>query len=210
MSGLPSEGWSLLYVADPMCSWCYGFAPSLAAARQRWPALPVQLLMGGLRPAGELLDARLRASIQHHWEQVAARSGQPFSPTGLAREGWLYTTEPACRAVVTVREHWPERSLDMFHAIQTGFYAQGKDTTDPEILSALAQDAGIQPEHFALRFQAATSIDATRNDFATAQRLGIRGFPTLLAAREGQAQVVAPGWLAPADLLERLERTFAA
>ncbi|MBA3597823.1 MAG: DsbA family protein [Methylibium sp.] len=209
-SAAPTNDWSLIYVADPMCSWCYGFAPSLAAVRERWPALPVQLLMGGLRPAGELLDARLRASIQHHWEQVAARSGQPFSPAGLAREGWLYTTEPACRAVVTAREHWPERALDMFHAIQTGFYAQGRDTTDPETLSALAQDAGIDLELFALQFQAATSLDATRQDFATAQRLGIQGFPTLLAVRNGQAHAVAPGWLAPADLIERLERTFAA
>ena len=23
----------LIYVADPMCSWCYGFAPSLTALR---------------------------------------------------------------------------------------------------------------------------------------------------------------------------------
>lgn len=204
------EAWSLLYVADPMCSWCYGFAPSLTATRSRWPALPVQLLMGGLRPAGELLDARLRASIQHHWEQVAARSGQPFSPAGLAREGWLYTTEPACRAVLTAREHWPEFALDLFQAIQTGFYAQGRDTTDAETLSALAQDAGIDPDLFALRFHAAPSIEATRQDFAAAQRLGIRGFPTLLAVRDGQAHAVARGWLAPAELVDRLERAFAA
>ncbi|MBA3623718.1 MAG: DsbA family protein [Methylibium sp.] len=210
MSAAPSEGWSLLYVADPMCSWCYGFAPSLAAARQRWPALPVQLMMGGLRPAGEVLDARLRASIQHHWQQVADRSGQPFSPAGLARENWLYTTEPACRAVVTAREHWPERALELFQTIQTAFYAQGRDTTDPETLNTLAQDCGVDSELFARQFEAAASIEATGNDFATAQRLGIRGFPTLLAVRAGQAQTVAPGWLAPAELLERLEQTFAA
>jgi putative protein-disulfide isomerase len=210
-AAVPAAGWSLLYVADPMCSWCYGFAPSLAAARRRWPKVPLQLLMGGLRPRGELLDARLRASIGHHWEQVAARSGQPFSPAGLAREGWLYTTEPACRAVVTARENWPECAFALFQAIQIAFYANGRDTTDPQILSALATDAGIEArEAFSERFASASCVEATRSDFATAQRAGIRGFPTLLAVRDAQTQVVAAGWLAPAQLLDRLERIFAA
>lgn len=206
MSGVPpAEGWSLLYIADPMCSWCYGFAPSLAAARARWPALPLQLLMGGLRPAGEPLDAHLRASIQHHWAQVAERSGQPFSPLGLEREGWLYTTEPACRAVVTVREHWPEHAPGVFHAIQCAFYAQGQDVTDGDTLRALAQASGVDGQAFQRHFASAASAEVTARDFASAQRLGVRGFPTLLALRAGQAHTVAPGWLGPVDLLDRLE-----
>lgn len=208
MSAVALDGWSLLYVADPMCSWCYGFAPSLAAARSRWPGLPVTLLMGGLRPVGETLDASLRARLQQHWDEVARRSGQPFSPAGLAREGWIYRTEPACRAVVAVRERWPEQALAMFAAIQTAFYAQGRDTTEPQTLADLAQDLGIGRGAFEQAF--AGSLESTQADFAAVQRLGIRGFPALAAVREGEGRIVAPGWLAPAELLGRLEQVFGA
>ena len=41
----------LLYIADPMCSWCYGFAPVITEIAQRLAGLaPVRVVMGGLRP----------------------------------------------------------------------------------------------------------------------------------------------------------------
>ena len=40
----------LIYVADPMCSWCYGFAPVIAAIADAFrERLPISLLLGGLR-----------------------------------------------------------------------------------------------------------------------------------------------------------------
>ncbi len=211
-----AAGWSLLYVADPLCSWCYGFAPSLAAVRARWPGLTINTMLGGLRVEGEPLDARLRGLLQHHWDEVGRRSGQPFVPDALQREGWRYTTEPACRAVVTVRElahaedaaSAPARALAMFHAIQTAFYAQGHDATDAELLADVAQGQGTDRARFSAAFAGAEMRGQAQDDFGAAQRLGIRGFPALLAVRAGQAQMVAAGWLAPAELVVRLEAQF--
>ena len=39
----------LLYFADPMCSWCYGFGPELDGLLRERADLRVQLVMGGLR-----------------------------------------------------------------------------------------------------------------------------------------------------------------
>lgn len=44
----------LLYIADPMCSWCWGFSPIIEKVRDHFgEALPMELLMGGLRPGTE-------------------------------------------------------------------------------------------------------------------------------------------------------------
>ena len=204
MNTSAGHGWSLLYVADPMCSWCYGFAPSLMAVRARWPELPLELVLGGLRAKGEPLDEGLRAKLRSHWGEVARRSGQPFSPASLAREGWIYTTEPACRAVVAVREIAPAHTLAMFHAVQTAFYAQGQDVTDTHALADIAQGIGLARSDFEQAFS--DSRETTAIDFAVAQRLGIGGFPALALVREGQGQLVAPGWVAPDELLERVEQ----
>ena len=40
----------LLYFADPMCSWCYGFAPVIHTLSEHFTdRLPLRLVMGGLR-----------------------------------------------------------------------------------------------------------------------------------------------------------------
>jgi putative protein-disulfide isomerase len=60
----------ILYFADPMCSWCWGFSPVIAAiARLSGERAPIRLVVGGLR-TGETrpLNARTKAYIRHHWD----------------------------------------------------------------------------------------------------------------------------------------------
>ena len=41
----------LWYFADPMCSWCWGFAPVISAIEETYKnRLKVELVLGGLRP----------------------------------------------------------------------------------------------------------------------------------------------------------------
>ncbi|MFQ5523922.1 MAG: DsbA family protein, partial [Acidimicrobiia bacterium] len=37
----------LIYVGDPMCSWCWGFAPEIEDLADEYP---VEVVVGGLRP----------------------------------------------------------------------------------------------------------------------------------------------------------------
>jgi len=49
------SGHQFVYFADPMCSWCYGFAPVIAALAERFEGrLGLQLVMGGLRAGQQL------------------------------------------------------------------------------------------------------------------------------------------------------------
>jgi putative protein-disulfide isomerase len=201
-----SRGWSLVYVADPMCSWCYGFAPQLERVREAHPHLPLQLVMGGLRQDEAPMDERLRAHLRRHWGEVASRSGQPFDLAWLQREDFVYTTEPACRAVITVRERAPQLCLAMFSAIQRGFYAEGRDVTRTEELCALAESIGLPRSDFEPAFHSPELREATLDDVAMVHRWGIGGFPTLIAAREGEGQVVAPGYVEAPFVIEQLRR----
>ena len=55
MSQSSAEKPHLLYVADPMCSWCYGFSPVIGAVAGHFgDRLPVRLLMGGLRAGNKI------------------------------------------------------------------------------------------------------------------------------------------------------------
>ena len=37
----------LIYVGDPMCSWCWGFAPEIESLADDYP---IEVVVGGLRP----------------------------------------------------------------------------------------------------------------------------------------------------------------
>ncbi len=59
---------NLIYLADPMCSWCWGFSPVIAGIKQRFgDALPIRLIIGGLRPGTtKPLDDAGKRTIREH------------------------------------------------------------------------------------------------------------------------------------------------
>ncbi len=55
----------LLYFADPMCSWCYGFAPQILQEKSNYPEIDFQLVMGGLRPFGRETMPEIGGFLRH-------------------------------------------------------------------------------------------------------------------------------------------------
>ncbi|WP_394777438.1 DsbA family protein [Undibacterium sp.] len=208
----------LLYIADPMCSWCYGFGPELDAFLAAVPDAAMDIITGGLRAYNtEVMDEEKKATILGHWKHVAEASGLPFSNAGMSQPGFVYDTEPACRAVVAARTLadglLPRAKLAVFRAIQHAFYAEGKDVTKAEILSEVCVNAlndvdggGYDVASFMETMAAYTTSAETREEFEQTQRWGIRGFPALLVVHEGALHMLASGYTKTADLLASLRQ----
>ncbi|WP_336512214.1 DsbA family protein [Stutzerimonas stutzeri] len=186
----------LIYVMDPMCSWCWGFAPVLQALADQAGErhVPVELVVGGLRRERTIMDHAGRARTLSYWQAVHAATGQSFNLAAGLPESLVYDTEPACRALVAARGLdeacvWPLSLL-----IQQAFYQQGLDVTQPSVLIQLAESAGLPRSQFAERYDAQATRAATDADFAWAENLGIAGFPTLLAEQEGQLALLTNGY----------------
>lgn len=193
----------LIYVMDPMCSWCWGFAPVASALidQANQAGVPTHLVVGGLRSGSAALDGATRKYILEHWQAVAETTGQPFTFEGAMPDGFVYDTEPACRALVAARELDGERLWPLLAAIQCAFYEGAHDVTTAPHLVELAEQAGFARGLFAEAFTRAETRAATAADFAWAQGLGIAGFPTLLAERNGQLALLTNGY----QPLERLQ-----
>ena len=198
---------NLIYVGDPMCSWCYGFAApldELLADPQGAAPLQLALVMGGLRPFTTETIAPERADeLAGHWHHVAQASGQPFAQapnTALHLPGFVYDTEPASRATVTVRSLAPKLVWRYFKAVQHAFYAEGRNVTEPGVLADIAEALGIARADFAKAFASQEMRDATLADFRQSQAWGIRGFPTLVAEHGDHLHLVGSGFM-PIDAL---------
>jgi putative protein-disulfide isomerase len=186
----------LLYVMDPMCSWCWGFAPVLESLAEQAAAagVPLQLVLGGLRRDAVAIDAAARVRYLGYWQAVNASTGQLFNFLDGLPEGLVYDTEPACRALVTARSLDLNSAWPLTQLIQRAFYTKGEDVTRASVLVGLAERAGIARIEFAAAFDSAEQREATLADFSWVQDLGISGFPTLLAERNGQLALLTNGY----------------
>lgn len=202
----------LIYIADPMCSWCYGFGPELTTLINGLPEVPMEIVVGGLRAYNtEVMDAKSKETILSHWRKVQEASGLPFVDDALLRDGFIYDTEPACRAVVAARILAPQAVLDVFLAIQHGFYAEGLDTTKGDVLTKLSTQAlnkagvAIDAETFLDMWKSEEAVTATHTDFVQTQRWHITGFPTLVLERAGELHLVSAGFTRTEMLIEQLQ-----
>jgi putative protein-disulfide isomerase len=211
MEGRMSERF-LVYFADPMCSWCYGFGPELDVLMRERPGLRVDLVMGGLRPYDtEKASPAFREMIAGHWEHVARECGLHFNGAALAREGFVYDTEPACRAVVAVRATDAALALPYLKRVQRAFFGEGRDVTDAEVLADLAADEGLDRAVFLAAHASQAAKDAVRLDFSATQQTGVTGFPTLAVGYPDRRYfLVSSGFARAAELAERLDRIHEA
>lgn len=196
-----------LYIADPMCSWCYGFSHELKQFLADIPGAELDIVLGGLRAYNkQIMDADQRTMILSHWEKVRQISGLPFDMTGLDKPAFIYDTEPACRAVVTAKmltDGMPTRiNFAVFQAIQQAFYADARDVTDEVVLADVAVKAlntyenseVFDVESFLETLRSAESKDETRQHFQQIQRWGVRGFPMLLLVKEDGLHTLSSGF----------------
>jgi putative protein-disulfide isomerase len=212
----------LIYVADPMCSWCYGFGLELKGLLDTLPYARLDIVVGGLRAFNtEIMDAEKRNMILGHWQHVEEASGLPFTRNGMSQAGFIYNTEPACRTVVAARtlaDDMPASAiLDVFHAIQHAFYAEGKDVTNLHLLAEIAAEAlnksagadSFDVESFYETLTAPMTMAETRQDFAQTQHWGVNGFPVLLLAHDDSLHMIANGYTKTANLIAALNAVQA-
>lgn len=198
---------TLLYIGDPMCSWCWGFSKSInQLLKKHVKNFQLEILLGGLRPTNEVIvDEKMKEFLRHHWVEVNKRSGQKFDHTILDNLGWVYNTEPSCRAVATARKiKGPKQAFHFFDHLQNSYYSEGNIITTPEVLINQAVKFGFNEEEFSNQFNSNSAKIEILEEFATIKQLGVQGFPTLLIIKNDQPSLLVNGYCDYETLEQRL------
>lgn len=197
----------LIYVADPMCSWCYGFAPEYTRVVNYFKTeVDFKLIMGGLRPYNtETIDDNMHHFLRKHWLEISERTGQPFSYDILEDSTFVYDTEPAARAVVVVRNLKPQEEFNYYKAVQAAFYAENKNTNETETFVTIAEQFNIKANDFRTKFESKEYKDLTRQDFINAQEMGVRGFPSVLLIQGDKLSVITNGYTGAENIIRKID-----
>lgn len=197
----------LRYFADPMCSWCWGFSPVIEAIREQYSDIvDVGLVLGGLRPGTtEPVSQAQREEILHHWHMVQQTTGQVIRFKDALPDGFVYDTEPACRAVIGFSILDPANIFNFFKSIQQAFYSDGKDVSNITVLTDLARNYSIDSDEYIRILGLEDTKKLTQSHFHLTRKFGVRGFPTLILQKDDRYHLLASGYLPLDALHEKLD-----
>ncbi|HEX7381758.1 MAG TPA: DsbA family protein [Nevskiaceae bacterium] len=201
----------VLYAADPMCTWCWGFAPvSLELQKAVEGKAGFRVLAGGLalNPGGPMHAGEVEVMLAE-WHRVHAATGQPFDFDHPVDTTTVYDSGPACRALALMQREQPVHGLAYLHALQHAFYVERKDLSRTEALCDAASACGADADAFARRLAEPDAGKAFDDDLWVTENYGLRSFPTVALRLRQRHVLLTVGYRPWKDLAPHVERWLA-
>jgi putative protein-disulfide isomerase len=185
----------LHYIYDPLCGWCYGASPLVAAARD----IVTVCVHGGGMMAGSnrrRVTDQFRRFVAHHDQRIAQISGQKFGERYL--DGLLCDTsvvldsEPPISAVLAA-DQMASRGLDMLARLQVAHYMEGRRIVDRAVLVSVGAELGLGAPIFEKTLSQVEGETTQRHiseSRTLLERVGAQGFPTFVLEAEGRLSVI--------------------
>ena len=198
----------LLYVHDPMCSWCWAFRPALTALRAQLPAeLTLRRVVGGLAPDNDQpMPEELRSKLKGIWRTIQETvPGTRFNFAFWENCTPRRSTYNACRAVLAAARLSPQHEDQMIEAIQRAYYLDARNPSDVDTLIDLAAGIGLDRTRFAVEISSDAVEALLREEVAFARRAPIRGFPSLAIRTESGLHPVDVVYRDPEPMRKQIE-----
>ena len=174
---------TLYYVHDPMCSWCWGYQRTWGQLRAALPnSVTVLNVVGGLAPdSDEPMPEEQQKTIAGYWGKVAEQTGAEFNFDFWQNCQPRRCTYPACRAVLAAGKQSAEQA--MIDAIQHAYYLRAMNPSDNSTLITLAAELGLDEKQFTEDLTSPEIQAALEQDFALRRKIGVYSFPSLVLAQ---------------------------
>lgn len=177
---------ALYYFHDPMCSWCWGYRPTLLRLKNILPPeLALRTVLGGLAPdSQDPMPQAMQQMLQKTWRNIEQQLGTNFNHDFWRLCQPRRSTYPACRAVLAagLQQAYEEMVL----AIQQAYYLRALNPSDEAVLIQLAGELGLKPVQFAEDLHSPLVEQQLQSDIALAGAYPVAGFPSWVLAKDDQ------------------------
>ncbi len=205
---------TLVYVHDPMCSWCWGFKATMDSLELSLPEdIAVQRILGGLAPdSNEPMPVSMQNMLQQTWQQIASVvPGTQFNMDFWTKNQPRRSTWPSCRAVIAAKAQNSDFEIPMIRAIQEAYYLNAKNPSDVDVLTALAEEVGCDADLFRQSINSEATHNELQKEIQFARQLGVQGFPSLVFINtQNQAYGIRVDYNNADTILEQIEKTNLA
>lgn len=172
----------LIYVHDPMCSWCWGFEPvrtKLFNTLEK--SITVKRFVGGLAPdSNEPMPQQMQTMLKNTWHKIEqAIPGIQFNYDFWDLCNPRRSTYPSNRAVIAARLQ--DASFDelITYKIQQAYYMQAKNPSDNSVLIELARELGLNAGQFSQDLTSEKVEVLLQKELQYTRKLGLNTFPSI-------------------------------
>ncbi len=185
----------LIYVYDPMCSWCWGYRETwLKLQAALGDKLAIEYKVGGLAPdSDEPMPKDMQQFLQQTWQRIEQQLGTPFNHEFWHTAQPRRSTYPACRAVLVARQH--NKECEMLYAIQKAYYLDAQNPSDISTLTSLAEQIGLEKNVFIKEIESEKINSLLMAEINQARSLPIQGFPSLVLENKGKYAAIPVNYL---------------
>ncbi|WP_426551530.1 DsbA family protein [Bacillus pumilus] len=208
-----NQEFSLIYVWDAYCGWCYGFSNSIRTLHENHPEMSLTLVSGGLFVGERSLPIKEYPHISEANQRISQLTGIEFGERYqklLANGTFLLDSEAAAIRFSALRSVAPDRALYLAASMQKAFYQDGKSLSDDEMYQEIALAHHLDPNAVIERMKTKEVINDAYADFAKVHQLQVNGYPTLLLKKGDEYFSVGGGAMTAEKLEERLKEIIEA
>lgn len=201
----------VIFVTDPLCSWCWGMAPEIARIRKTLSGrVDFDFALGGINIGNEapLRDSAL-PRFRTLWEEVSAVTGQRFCGRLPSDPGFIYNSRPACAGVMAARMIRDTPPFDFLESLQHGFFLEARNITSADVMAEIAVDCGLDETTFLEMLRSAEVGPAVQVEMDDCRSYGTRALPAVLVETEEGKRLFAGGYVSYEFLLQGLEDWLA-
>jgi putative protein-disulfide isomerase len=198
---------SLIYVHDPMCSWCFGFSKTLQTLLNELPAgINVKRLLGGLAPdSNKPMSEATRNMVRQNWQHIEqAIPGVLFNYDFWDNCEPRRATYPACRAVIAARQQGETFDDLMTQKIQQAYYQQARNPSDDSTLIELAAEIGLDQQAFNDDLASNETQQRLLEEISQSRSLGVNGFPSLVLECNGRIELIQTNYTKADSMLSQI------
>lgn len=170
----------LYYVHDPMCSWCWGYKPTLDKLKQQLPGvIQFEYVVGGLAPDSTLpMPPEMQQKIEGIWHQIEHQLGTRFNYDFWTKCTPVRSTYQACRALIAAG--FQDSYEAMLDAIQQAYYLRAMPPHEEATHRQLAKELGLNVSQFEHDVNGAFLEGVFQDQLSFASSLGVNSYPSLV------------------------------
>ncbi|PKN14866.1 MAG: DsbA family protein [Deltaproteobacteria bacterium HGW-Deltaproteobacteria-24] len=172
--------YTLYYVHDPMCSWCYAFKPSLEKLKKHLNSnVEIVNVVGGLAAhSDEIMPQEMQEKIENIWYEIEEVTGTKFNHDFWKKCLPRRSTYLACEATILAR--YENKEDEMIEAIQEAYYQKALNPSDASTLINLAKQIGMDEKKFEEDLKSQKIEDDLQNELNFRRSLHVKTFPSLI------------------------------
>lgn len=172
--------YTLYYVHDPMCSWCYAFTPTLNEIKKHLDEnIKIVHVVGGLAAhCDEIMPKDMQEKIENIWYEIEEVTGTKFNHDFWKKCSPRRSTYLACEATILAR--YENKEEEMINAIQEAYYQKAMNPSEATTLINLAKQIGMDEKKFEEDLKSQKIEDDLQNELNFRRFLNVKTFPSLI------------------------------